>query len=444
MKRILVTDARIVNEGKIQNSDVLVANGRIEAIGGDLSRRDADIRIEAAGRVLLPGMIDDQVHFREPGLTRKGDISSESRAAVAGGITSFMEMPNTVPATTTGERLAEKFAVAAKSAFANYSFYLGGANDNIEEIERVDSASVCGVKVFMGSSTGNLLVDDPAALEAIFSRSPVLVATHCEDDGIIAKNAAAFRERYGEAVPMRCHSRIRSAQACFASSSLAVDLARKHGTRLHVLHLTTAREMELFSPGPVEGKQITAEVCVHHLFFCDADYERLGARIKCNPAIKTAADRDALIDAVADGRIDVIATDHAPHTLGEKDVLYFQSPSGLPLVQHALVSLLEHVHQGRFSLELIAERTAHAPARLFGIRDRGFIREGYWADLVLVDPDRPWQVELEGILYKCGWSPFEGQTFRSSVDATIVSGHLAYFQGKVDPAPAGKRLEFDR
>ena len=444
MKRILIADARIVNEGKIQAGDVLVQNGRIEALGGDLSRRHADIVIEAGGRVLLPGMIDDQVHFREPGLTHKGDIFSESRAAVAGGITSFMEMPNTAPPTTTIARLEEKFAVAAQHAFANYAFYLGGANDNVDEIERLDPASVCGVKVFMGSSTGNLLVDDPQALEAIFSRSPVLVATHCEDDGIIAKNAAIFRKRYGEAVPMRCHSEIRSEAACFSSSALAVALAKKHGTRLHVLHLTTEKEMELFAPGPVEGKRITAEVCVHHLLFCHADYERLGARIKCNPAIKTAQDRHALIRAVCEDRIDIIATDHAPHTREEKDNPYFSCPSGLPLVQHALVGLLEYVHQGLFPLIRVAEKTAHAPARLFNIRDRGFIREGYWADLVLVDMDRPWRVEPEGVLYKCGWSPFQGRTFRSSVEATMVSGHLAYFRGEVDPVPAGMRLEFDR
>jgi dihydroorotase len=444
MKRILIVDARIVNEGAIHTGDLLVENGRIQAIGGDLSGRTADVRIEAGGRLLLPGMIDDQVHFREPGLTHKGDIFSESRAAVAGGITSFMEMPNTVPPTITIERLEEKFAIAARNAFANYSFYLGGANDNIDEIERLDPASACGVKVFMGSSTGNLLVDDPAALAAIFARSPVLVATHCEDDAIIDENARRFRDRYGEAVPMRRHPEIRSADACFASSSLAVDLAKTHGTRLHVLHLTTAREMALFSPGPVDGKQITAEVCVHHLFFSDADYGPLGARVKCNPAVKTAEDREALIQAVADGRIDVVATDHAPHTLEEKDAPYFQSPSGLPLVQHALVSLLEQVHGGRLSLERVVECTAHSPARLFDIRDRGFIREGYWADLVLVDMDHPWRVAPEGVLYKCGWSPFEGQTFRSSVDATIVSGHLAYDRGRVDPAPSGMRLAFDR
>ena len=444
MKRILITDARIVNEGTIRSGDLLVDNGRIAAVGGDLAGRSADVRIEAAGRVLLPGMIDDQVHFREPGLTHKGNIASESRAAVAGGITSFMEMPNTAPSTTTADRLAEKFAIAAQSAHANYSFYLGGANDNIDEIERVDPASVCGVKVFMGSSTGNLLVDDPQALEAIFARSPILVATHCEDDGIIGKNAAAFRERYGEAVPMACHPAIRSEDACFASSSLAVDLAKKHGTRLHVLHLSTAREMDLFTPGPVGEKRVTAEACVHHLFFSDDDYQRLGARMKCNPAVKTAADRDALLRAVTDGRIDVIATDHAPHTLEEKDTPYFRCPSGLPLVQHALVSLLEQVHQGRFSLELVAEKTAHNPARLFNIQDRGFIREGYWADLVLVDMDRPWAVTDDNVLYKCGWSPFAGTTFRSSVTATMVSGHLAYHDGVVDSVPAGRRLAFSR
>lgn len=444
MKTILITNAQIVNEGGIQTGDIYIANGRIEQVGGDLLSRQADVIIDADGRHVFPGMIDDQVHFREPGMPHKGDIYSESRAAVAGGITSYMDMPNTLPPTTTRKRMEEKFARAAGRSFANYSFYLGGANDNIEEIRTLDPYATCGVKVFMGASTGNMLVDDPKTLESIFTDAPTLVATHCEDTPIILANEKIMRSRYGEDVPMHAHPDIRNEAACFRSSSLAVDLARKYGTQLHLLHLTTAREMSLLSGSPQTEKQITAEVCIHHLFFDQRAYEDRGTRIKCNPAIKSSGDRAALIEAVRENRIDVIATDHAPHTLEEKQKSYFKAPSGLPLVQDALVCLLEHYHDGTFTLPLITEKTAHAPARLFRLKDRGFIREGYWADLTLVDLNRPHRVGERPILAHCGWSPFEGITFRSSIVATIVSGHLAYHQNLVDPRPAGVRLEIDR
>jgi dihydroorotase len=443
MDSILIVNAEIVNEGQVRSGDVYVTNGRIERVGADLTFLAANMVIDANGKTLLPGLIDDQVHFREPGLTHKGDIASESRAAVAGGITSFMDMPNTVPPTTTGERLSQKFAAAQGRSFANFSFYLGGANDNIDEIRALDPSACCGIKVFMGSSTGNLLVDDPRALEAIFSQAPTLVAVHCEDDAMIAANARRCRETYGDAVPMTEHPVIRSEEACYRSSARAVELVRRHGTRLHILHLTTARELELFAEGPPDGKRVTAEVCAHHLYFDDSAYPAKGTLVKCNPAIKTAADRRALVAAVAAGRIDVIATDHAPHTLAEKQRPYFQAPAGLPLVQHALLSLLEHVHDGHFSLPLVAEKTAHAPARLFGIRERGYIREGYFADLVLVDLNRPQVVDAAQVLYRCAWTPFEGTVFRSAVDTTLVNGHLAYHNGTVNPMPAGQRLAIE-
>lgn len=444
MDSILIVNARIVNEGEVRPGDVFIADGRIAQVGPNLSAQPAARVIDAAGRILLPGMIDDQVHFREPGLTHKGDIYSESRAAVAGGITSYMDMPNTQPPTTTQLLLEDKFSLAVGRSFANYSFYLGGTNDNIDEIMALDPRAACGVKVFMGASTGNLLVDDPKALERIFSQTPTLVATHCEDTPTIKANEAKMRARYGQDVPMTAHPYIRSEEACFLSSALAVDLARRFNTQLHLLHLTTARETTLLSEGAVDNKRISAEVCVHHLFFDDGDYAAQGTRIKCNPAIKTAGDRHALVDAVKNNRIDVIATDHAPHTLSEKQNLYFKAPAGLPLVQHALACVLELHHDGLFSLPLIAEKTAHAPARLFRLKDRGFIREGYWADLTLVDLNRPQPVDEQSILYRCGWSPFEGLTFRSSVAATIVSGHLAFYQGHIDPQPAGKCLQIDR
>ncbi len=444
MQRILILNATIVNEGSIRTGDVSIEHGRIAQVGGDLASRSADVVVDAAGNVLLPGLIDDQVHFREPGLTHKADIFSESRAAVAGGVTTYMEMPNTQPPTTTLERLEAKFQRAATQSLANYSFYLGATNDNLEMIKALDPRAACGVKVFMGSSTGNMLVDDPEQLAHIFADAPTLIAVHCEDTPMIAANERIFRERYGDNAPPSCHPLIRSAEACYASSSLAVDLARRHGARLHILHITTARELDLFATGPLDQKQITAEACVHHLWFDDSDYVTRGTYIKCNPAIKTHDDRTALIQAVRDGRIDIIATDHAPHTLEEKRQPYFRVPSGLPLVQHALVALLEYYHDGVFSLELIAEKTSHAVAQRFQIAERGFIREGYWADLVLVDLNAPFVVGPDNIRYRCGWSPFAGYTFRSSVAATIVSGHLAYHQGRLDDRRMGMRLEFAR
>jgi dihydroorotase len=441
---ILILNARIVNDGAISEGDVFIRQGRIDKLGPDLAAQLADVCIDAAGKTLLPGLIDDQVHFREPGLTHKGDIASESQAAVAGGITSFMEMPNTNPTTTDHDALEDKLQRAARTACANYAFYFGATNTNLEAVKAVNPEHTCGIKVFMGASTGNMLVDDPAVLEGIFAEAPVLVATHCEDTPTIVANENAFRERFGEAVPFEHHPDIRSREACLQSSRLAVDLARRLGTRLHLLHLTTADELALLTTGTPDRKQITAEVCVHHLYFARSDYDRLGARIKCNPAIKDASDRTALIQAVVDGRLDVIATDHAPHTAEEKNQTYFKAPSGLPLVQHALPALLEHYHDGHFSLPLIAEKTSHAVARLFAIEDRGYIREGYWADLVLVDLERPLDVARQQIWSKCGWSPFEGLTLRSSVDTTIVSGQIAYRDGRVRPACRGQALTFKR
>ncbi len=442
MSQILITNARIVNEGTTVEGDVRVRNGRIDSIGSGLAAQAGDRVIDAAGAWLLPGMIDDQVHFREPGLTAKGDMATESSACVAGGITSFMEMPNVKPATTNLDELEGKYARAAGRARANYAFYLGATNDNIDQIRAVRPAQACGIKVFMGASTGAMLVDDEAVLHQIFADAPLLIATHCEDTPMINKAEAAARAKYGEDVPMSEHPYIRSEEACWKSSSLAVELAREHGSRLHVLHLTTAREMALFEPGPVSGKRITAEACVHHMFFDAADYARLGAKIKCNPAIKQAADREAIVQAVVDDVIDVIATDHAPHTAEEKAGKYFTTPAGLPLVQHALLMTLEHVHAGRFSIEHAVRKTSHAVADLFGVSERGYIREGYWADLVLVDPARPLRVRAEDLLYKCGWSPLEGYEFRSSVRATLVNGELAWADGRLQDVVAGARLAF--
>ena len=439
---ILITGARLVNEGTVREADVLVAGGRIAAVGGDLSSRPADEVIEADGRHLLPGLIDDQVHFREPGLTHKADLASESRAAVAGGVTSFMDMPNVNPATLSAARLEERCALAATKAAANYAFYLGAANDNLDEVRRLDPAAACGVKVFMGSSTGNMLVDDPATLAGIFRDAPGVVAVHCEDTPTIRANERIWRARHGDDVPMDQHPVIRSREACLASSSLAVDLAREHGTRLHVLHLTTAEELALFSPGPVAGKRITAEVCVHHLWFSDADYARLGGLIKCNPAVKTAADRAALRAALREGRLDVVATDHAPHTREEKASPYFGCPSGLPLVQHLLPALWALHAEGELTLPELVEKACHNPARLFGVKERGFVREGWWADLVLVDDTRPLAVDDEPVLARCGWTPFAGTTFPARVDTTIVSGRVAWSGGRVRDGVRGRRLEF--
>jgi dihydroorotase len=441
MKPLVISNARIANEGRVDDGDVLVVDGRIERVGAQLAvPAEADV-LDAAGKLLMPGFIDDQVHFREPGLTRKGDMYSESTAAVAGGITSVMDMPNVKPPTTDRAALAAKYARASGRVRANYGFYFGATNDNIDEIRALQPEEACGIKCFMGASTGNLLVDDPEALEKLFADAPTLVVTHCEDSPMIRANEQAARERFGDDVPMSAHPSIRSAEACYKSSSYAIDLARRHGTRLHVLHLTTAREMELFEPGPIAGKSITAEVCVHHLYFDESDYADLGTRIKCNPAIKTAADRDALLAAVRDDRIDVIATDHAPHLAEEKNGAYFDAPAGLPLVQHALLSLFEHYHDKRLSLETIVSKTSHAVAEMFAISDRGFIREGYWADLVLVDPDGGTDVTPASVLSKCGWSPFEGRRFRASIDATLVNGVVAWLDGSLTGAISGQRLE---
>jgi dihydroorotase len=444
MSSILITNALTINEGKSIHRDLLIRDGRIDAIGGDLSGKRADRIVDAEGRALFPGMIDDQVHFREPGLTHKGNIHSESRAAVSGGITSYMEMPNTSPPTTTIDLLEEKHHIARDTSFANYSFYLGGANDNIEAVKMLDPLQACGIKVFMGASTGNMLVDDPDALEQIFTHSPTIVATHCEDNPTIVENTRRFQAIHGEEIPIMFHPAIRSEAACYRSTALAVELARRCNTRLHVLHLSTAKELALLSSMPLETKRITAEVCVHHLLFSGTDYRDKGNLIKCNPAIKTEADRRQLLTALQEGTIDVVGTDHAPHTLAEKQQSYLRAPSGLPLVQHALVSLLEHVYDGVLTLEQVVEKTAHNPARLFDVKERGYLREGYWADLVLVDMKRSTVVNDQPIHSRCGWTPFAGRTFRSSVTATFVSGHPAFIDGKIDPEPAGIRLEFDR
>jgi dihydroorotase len=445
MKNTLILNANIVNEGKVFEGDVLIKGRFIEAIGKDLSSRPADKIVNARGKHLLPGAIDDQVHFREPGLTHKATIYSESRAAVAGGVTSFMEMPNTVPPTFTVALLEDKYNIAAKDSLANYSFFIGAANDNLEEVMKVDISQVCGLKIFMGSSTGNLLVDDEKTLEGFFSRFPSLIATHCEDEATIIRNTEQYKAEHGEDIPVRFHPLIRSAEACYKSSSFAVGLARKHGTKLHILHISTKRETELFdSLIPLEKKKITAEACVHHVTFNDSDYDRLGTLIKWNPAIKTSADQEGIFQAILQDKIDVVATDHAPHTLAEKSNQYLKAPSGGPLIQHSLVAMLDFFHGGKISLEKIVQKMAHNPAILFQISKRGFIREGYYADLVLVDLNRSWKVENENILAKCGWSPFLGRTFKSKVTDTFVSGHLAYSDGKFDEAMKGQRLSFER
>lgn len=439
----LIVNAKIVNEGQVLDGDVLIKGAYIEKIGQNLQSMKADRVVDAKGRFLFPGAIDDQVHFREPGLTRKGDIFTESRAAVAGGVTTYMEMPNTVPPTFTQALLEQKYQTASKSSLANYSFYIGASNDNLDEVMKTNLHEVCGLKIFMGSSTGNLLVDDPKVLEGFFSKWPGLIATHCEDEPTIRKNSEAFKAKYGEDVPIELHPKIRSEEACYKSSSSAIQLAKKHKTRLHILHISTAKETELFSNKlPLEKKLITAEACIHHLWFSDADYKTLGTKIKWNPAIKSSADREAVWRAVMDDRIDVIATDHAPHTTEEKSGTYFKAPSGGPLVQHALVAMMEFYQHGRITPEKIAEKMAHKPAILFRIEKRGFIREGYFADLVLVDPSSSWKVEKSNLLYKCRWSPFEGQSFHSRVTHTWVNGHLAWEKGRLDDSVLGKRITF--
>jgi dihydroorotase len=445
MSSLLIVNASLVNEGQITQSDVLIRNGRIEAIGHHLSAPGVEV-LDATGCHLLPGMIDDQVHFREPGLTHKADMATESRAAVAGGITGFMDMPNTVPNTLTSEILNAKKQLASGRSVANYAFYLGASNDNLEHIKALNPRDACGIKVFMGASTGNMLVDDPEVLEQIFTHAPTLIAAHCEDTPTILENEESYRSIYGDNIPFFLHPTIRSEAACYKSSSLAVELAKRCGTRLHILHISTAKEAEMFSDAPLQGKQITAEACVHFLHFADDDYASKGALIKCNPAIKTAEDRAGIIQGLLDGRLDVIGTDHAPHTWEEKqNSSYFKAPSGLPLVQHALQTVLEHYQDGIFTLEFIVEKTSHAVADMFNIKERGYIREGYWADLVLVDLEKPFLSTHANSLSKCGWTPFDGYEFRSSIAATIVNGQLVWKDGKLmEVQPIGMALEFDR
>ncbi len=446
MNTVLIKNAKIVNEGKIVTGDVLIENEWIVEIAENISPKSPDCKIiEAEGQYLMPGAIDDQVHFREPGLTHKGTIASESRAAVAGGITSFIEQPNTVPNAVTQELLEDKYQIAAQTSFANYSFMMGGTNDNLEELLKTNPKNVAGIKLFLGSSTGNMLVDNQETLEKIFSSTKMLIAVHCEDEGTIRANLERYKAEFGEDIPVEYHHLIRSEEACYLSSSKAIELAKKTGARLHVFHLSTAKEMELFTNKiPLEEKQITAEVCIHHLWFTDADYKTKGNLIKWNPAVKTAADKDALWKALLDDRIDVIATDHAPHTLEEKQQVYTKAPSGGPLVQHAVVAMFEAHHQGKISIEKIVEKMCHNPAKIFKIEKRGFIKEGYYADLVLVDPSMPWNVKKENILAQCGWSPFEGYNFKSRITHTFVNGNLVYHNFKVNDKPFGKRLLFNR
>lgn len=445
MNSTLIKNAKVVNQGKVFEGDVLIRDGRIEKIDSAITANSRYNIVDAKSSFLLPGAIDDQVHFREPGLTHKATIYSESRAAVAGGVTSFMEMPNTVPPVFTQALLEDKYQIASRNSLANYSFFIGASNDNLDEVLRTDHTQVCGLKIFMGSSTGNLLVDDEKVLEGFFSKFPSIIATHCEDEPTIRKNTVEFKERYGEDMPMKYHPIIRSEEAYYKSSSFAVALAKKFGTRLHILHISTAKETNLFDNTlPLEKKKITAEACIHHLWFNDSDYDRLGTFIKWNPAVKKESDQQEIFKAVLDNRIDVIATDHAPHTLEEKKNKYFQAPSGGPLIQHSLVAMLEFYHQKKISIEAIVQKMAHNPAILFQAKGRGFIREGYFADLVLVNSNKPWQVEKSNILAKCGWSPFEGNTFQSSVTHTWVSGHLAFADGKLDETKKGERLLFSR
>jgi dihydroorotase len=451
-----IFNTRIVNEGGIFNGSLVVRDGLIQKVIRPGERvQEEDIKglpsLDAGGKLLIPGVIDDQVHFREPGLTHKGDIFTESRAAVAGGVTSFMEMPNTNPQILTQELLEEKYKLGSEKSLANYSFYMGASNDNLDEILKTDPVHVCGLKVFMGASTGNMLVDNPETLENIFSKVKFLIAVHCEDEPTIRSNMEHYRELYGEDVPLDAHPLIRSEEACYRSTSLAVRLAEKYDTRLHVLHLSTAHEMALFSNDlPLAEKKITAEVCVHHLWFSDNDYRTLGNKIKWNPAIKSAHDRESLWKALLDDRIDIVATDHAPHTAEEKAKLYFKAPSGGPLVQHSLPAMLDFYHQGKLSLEKVVEKMCHAPAECFRVDRRGYIREGYWADLVLVDPDQPWEVRPSNILYKCGWSPFEEHTFNAKITHTFVNGNLVYeaepqiLENQFNESIRGMRLKFNR
>ena len=445
MSVTLIKNATIVNEGKVFLGNILIENNFISKISETEISSKVDKIIDATGKYLFPGCIDDQVHFREPGLTHKGEIYTEAKGAIAGGVTSYMEMPNTIPNVFTQKLLEEKYQRASEVSLANYSFFMGASNDNIEEVLKTNPENVCGIKVFMGSSTGNMLVDKHETLEALFSKCKMLIATHCEDEEIIKRNMAIYKEMYGEDVPMECHPLIRSEEACYKSSSLAVALAKKHNTRLHILHISTAKELTLFDNKiPLKQKHITAEACIHHLWFSDEDYKTKGAFIKWNPAIKKASDRDAILQGILENKIDIIATDHAPHTVEEKQQTYFKAPSGGPLVQHSLIAMLELHYRGKITLEKIAEKMAHAVADCFSIEKRGYIREGYFADLVLVDLNKPWTVDKSNLLYKCGWSPFEGLTFHSKITHTIVNGTLVYDNGRFNENKKGQRLTFKK
>ena len=445
-KTVLIKNAKIVNEGSIFEGDILIEGEFIKEISDSISAKSSDVKVlDVEGSYVFPGVIDDQVHFREPGLTHKATIETESKAAIAGGITSFIEMPNTVPNTTTVEKLEEKFDIAAKTSHANYSFMFGGTNDNLEEILKVDPKNVAALKLFLGSSTGNMLVDNPEVLEKIFKSTKLLIAVHCEDETTIRENLDIHLKKYGNDIPIECHPIIRSEEACYLSSSKAIELAKKTGARLHVFHLSTGKETKLFSNKiPLKDKKITAEVCIHHLWFSDEDYKQKGTLIKWNPAVKTANDREELWKALLDDRIDVIATDHAPHTLQEKKNVYTDAPSGGPLVQHALVAMVEAYHKGKISLEKIVEKMCHNPAILFQIDRRGYVKPGYFADLVVVDINSPWTVKKENLLYKCGWSPFEGVNFKSRVTHTFVNGTLVYQNSKFFDVKQAKRLTFNR
>ena len=444
MSSILIKEVQLVNEGEIKPCDILIKNGRIEKIASSISQ-SADKEIAGNGNVCMPGIIDDQVHFREPGLTHKSDLYTEPRAAVAGGVTSFMEMPNTKPAALTQELLADKYEIASQKSLANYSFFMGASNDNIEEVLKTDEKQVCGVKIFMGSSTGNMLVDDRTTLDNLFSKVPLLIATHCEDEATIRGNMELYRQKYGEDVPIKFHPIIRNVEGCHKSSSLAIELAKKHNTRLHILHISTAEELKLFRNDiPLAEKRITSEVCVHHLHFDSRQYDTLQTQIKCNPAVKEARHKRALFKALLDDRLDIIATDHAPHTWEEKQGTYFKAPSGVPLIQHTLPVMLKFYHKGKISLERIVEKMCHAPAICFQLAERGFAREGYWADLAIVDVNKKWKVSKKNIHYKCGWSPFENKFFKGKILSTIVSGHLAYQDGQFFEEKKGERLVFER